>query len=222
MTGRNAAGKANSFANFAPVGEQSPEQLAQARQQYVDNTTLSDGQRAFGGKSQELHSARLAAIKAGDGDIVERQLMRPEQRAAYAQDPLKAYEIDKSTEAANQTAQYRSLRDAISDSRYAATEGRQARNQERGAVDSKKNAAQRQIQTMFKDTDAAAIPAISAIVAQRIDEAGVAANESAILQGLLQEIMVDGSINMDKLLELDSGTSGTSDAAADPFVTDLS
>lgn len=83
----------------APAGEQ----LSPA-EQYIKNTTMSDGTRAFGGSgSEKLQQARLAAIARGEGATVEKQLaeegMTPAQRNAYRQDPLKAYEIDQVTKA---------------------------------------------------------------------------------------------------------------------------
>lgn len=79
-------------------------------EQYIKNTTMSDGTRAFGGSgSEKLQQARLAAIARGDGAIVEKQLaeegMTPAQRNAYRADPLKAYEIDQVTKAENAKAE---------------------------------------------------------------------------------------------------------------------
>ena len=88
-------------------------------EQYIKNTTMSDGTRVFGSgvgapnggpnANEKLQQARLAAIARGDGATVEKQLaeegMTPAQRNAYRQDPLKAYEIDQVTKAENAKAE---------------------------------------------------------------------------------------------------------------------
>lgn len=88
-------------------------------EQYIKNTTMSDGTRVFGSgvgapnggpnANEKLQQARLAAIARGDGALVEKQLaeegMTPAQRNAYRADPLKAYEIDQVTKAENAKAE---------------------------------------------------------------------------------------------------------------------
>jgi hypothetical protein len=100
----------------APV-QPAGEQLSPA-EQFIRNTTMSDGTRAFGGSgSEQLHRARLDALARGDGEAVTRSQMTTAERAeydrrnqAYAQDPLKAYEIDQVTAAENAKADAASMR----------------------------------------------------------------------------------------------------------------
>jgi hypothetical protein len=100
----------------APV-QPAGEQLSPA-EQYIRNTTMSDGTRAFGGSgSERLHQARLDALARGDGEAVTRSMMNTAERAAYDrrndaynQDPLKAYEIDQVTAAENAKAEAAAMR----------------------------------------------------------------------------------------------------------------
>jgi hypothetical protein len=98
------------------------EQLSPA-EQYIRNTTMSDGTRVFGSgaqganANQQLHQARLDALARGDGEAVTRSQMTAAERAAYdqrnqayAQDPLKAYEIDQVTAAEKAKADAASMR----------------------------------------------------------------------------------------------------------------
>ena len=102
----------------AVAGTPTEPQLSPA-EQYIKNTTMSDGTRVFGSgvgaptggpnANERLQQARLAAIARGDGALVEKQLaeegMTPAQRNAYRADPLKAYEIDQVTKAENAKAE---------------------------------------------------------------------------------------------------------------------
>lgn len=101
----------------ATAAQPAGEQLTPA-EQFIRNTTMSDGTRAFGGSgSEQLHQARLDALARGDGEAVTRSMMTAAERAdydrrnqAYAQDPLKAYEIDQVTAAENAKAEATGLR----------------------------------------------------------------------------------------------------------------
>ena len=93
------------------------EQLSPA-EQFIRNTTMSDGTRAFGGSgSEQLHQARLDALARGDGEAVTRSQMTAAERtnydrqnAAYDQNPLKAYEIDQVTSAETAKADATAMR----------------------------------------------------------------------------------------------------------------
>jgi hypothetical protein len=80
--------------------------VAQSRADYERNTTGSDGRRYYGGgATEELRAAQLEQARKGDADgTVARQLadegLTPEQRAAYATDPVAAYGVDADANAA--------------------------------------------------------------------------------------------------------------------------
>lgn len=111
VAGANRAmgGIARPGAALSPEAE--AQRVAQARADYIANTTMSDGRRAFGGSSMEqLRKAQMEAVEGKrapallqgrERAFVANQLAEegrtPEQNAAYRQDPLKAYEIDQVT-----------------------------------------------------------------------------------------------------------------------------
>ncbi|GAB3287822.1 hypothetical protein [Parahaliea aestuarii] len=103
----------------------------QAREQYIANTTGSDGRRYFGGSATErLRSLQMAEARRGDpAGTVERQLdeegLTPEQRAAYRADSVGAYQVDAHASSASAKAQmdaFKQQQDATRDRRQASRE----------------------------------------------------------------------------------------------------
>ncbi len=103
----------------------------QAREQYIANTTGSDGRRHFGGSATErLRSLQMAEARRGDpAGVVQRQLaeegLAPEQRAAYRADPAGAYQVDAQAAGANAKTQldaFKQQQDAARDRRQASRE----------------------------------------------------------------------------------------------------
>tara|TARA_R110002110_G_scaffold415835_1_gene657233 strand:+ start:49682 stop:50977 length:1296 start_codon:yes stop_codon:yes gene_type:complete len=123
------------------------ERVAIARQQYEQNTTMSDGRRAFGGPTMEkLREGQGAAVARGDTAVVTRQLaeegLTPEQRAAYASDPAGAYATDAGAKQAAAAAvaksaedRYQMLRDFKTDQRAEQTESRRADSATEKSID---------------------------------------------------------------------------------------
>ena len=174
-------------------GEDAAEQarVDKARQQYIDNTTGSDGRRYFGGSAVEkLREAQMVEAKKGDRNgVVARQLadegLTPEQRAARDADPVAYHQANVQANQSAAKAQMEAFKQSYNMNRNAKTDARLNRTAAMKEADS--------ILSSFKDTAPEAYQQLMAMAGEQFDPS-TGESMSSVVQRLLSSFELDGGI----------------------------
>lgn len=164
--------------------------VADARQNYTDNTTGSDGRRFYGGpETEQLRAAQNAAVARGDTATVGQQLadegLTPEQRAAYKADPAGAYQVDAQANSSAAKAQLDAFKYQQAQQRNTATDARLNRT-----------AAMKEAGTVLaplKDASPEAYTQLLTMADQQFDPAS-GESMSSVVARLLSSFELDGGI----------------------------
>lgn len=174
-------------------GEDAAEQarVDKARQQYIDNTTGSDGRRYFGGSAVEkLREAQMVEAKKGDRNgVVARQLadegLTPEQRAARDADPVAYHQANVQANQSAAKAQMEAFKQSYNMNRNAKTDARLNRTAAMKEADS--------ILSSFKDTAPEAYQQLMAMAGEQFDPS-TGESMSSVVQRLLSSFELDGGV----------------------------
>ena len=174
-------------------GEDAAEQarVDKARQQYIDNTTGSDGRRYFGGSAVEkLREAQMVEAKKGDRNgVVARQLadegLTPEQRAARDADPVAYHQANVQANQSAAKAQMEAFKQSYNMNRNAKTDARLNRTAAMKEADS--------ILSSFKDTAPEAYQQLMAMAGEQFDPS-TGESISSVVQRLLSSFELDGGV----------------------------